>query len=391
MSGRCARRAAATCGSRRATRASKPRILFNYLSHPDDLAELRAGVRLTREIFAQTAFDPYRGREIQPGEDVQRRRDRRLRAREGRERLSPVVQLQDGRADDPMAVVDPRSARDRPRGLRVIDSSIMPSITTGNLNAPTIMLAEKLADHVRGKLLPPVAAANDWMWRLTRRRRSDSAVAMWAGRRTACCLVNHLLPASSGFSTAQPRAASRRHSLETSAQNFQMYFLCSSSAKMSVLLDHRVRAHAGWGTSGWIKIERDSGCSAVRSHPPAHLQARPAPADVHQRMWAARERGKNCAAMGSAIPRRAPAAVFVRAERQRSAIARRMARQASSGSSSKASPAGTWAAPRAPPRRNETRGRPQDAQFSHRAALPSDRGTPAPPPRPPHHLSASGR
>ena len=48
-----------------------PRILFNYLSHPDDLAEMRACVRLTREIFAQKAFDPYRGREIQPGNDVQ--------------------------------------------------------------------------------------------------------------------------------------------------------------------------------------------------------------------------------------------------------------------------------------------------------------------------------
>ena len=49
----------------------KPKILFNYLSHPDDLAEFRAGVRLTREVFAQKAFDPYRGREIQPGKDVQ--------------------------------------------------------------------------------------------------------------------------------------------------------------------------------------------------------------------------------------------------------------------------------------------------------------------------------
>lgn len=49
----------------------KPKILFNYLSHPDDLVEFRACVRLTREIFAQPAFDPYRGREIQPGPDVQ--------------------------------------------------------------------------------------------------------------------------------------------------------------------------------------------------------------------------------------------------------------------------------------------------------------------------------
>ena len=96
-SGRCARRAAATCGSPRADARDAPKILFNYLSHPDDLAELRACVRLTREIFAQKAFDPYRGREIQPGKDVATdEADRRLRAREGRERLSPVLQLQDG-------------------------------------------------------------------------------------------------------------------------------------------------------------------------------------------------------------------------------------------------------------------------------------------------------
>ena len=76
----------------------KPRILFNYLSHPDDWTEMRACVRLTREIFAQPAFDRYRGREIQPGADVQTRRaDRRLHPRQGRERLPSLVLLQDGR------------------------------------------------------------------------------------------------------------------------------------------------------------------------------------------------------------------------------------------------------------------------------------------------------
>ena len=77
----------------------KPRIRFNYLSHPDDMVEMRACVRLTREIFAQPAFDPYRGRHIQPGADVvTEERDRRLRPRQGRERLSPVLHLQDGLA-----------------------------------------------------------------------------------------------------------------------------------------------------------------------------------------------------------------------------------------------------------------------------------------------------
>ncbi|HEX3413347.1 MAG TPA: GMC oxidoreductase, partial [Stellaceae bacterium] len=62
-----------------------------------------------------------------------------------------------GRADDPRAVVDPACRVIGLEGLRVIDSSIMPTITTGNLNAPTIMIAEKGADHVRKRALPPAA------------------------------------------------------------------------------------------------------------------------------------------------------------------------------------------------------------------------------------------
>ena len=77
--------------------AEPPLIQFNYMSHPDDWIEMRACVRLTREIFAQAAFDPYRGREIQPGRELrQRRGDRRLRARARRERLSSLLHLQDG-------------------------------------------------------------------------------------------------------------------------------------------------------------------------------------------------------------------------------------------------------------------------------------------------------
>ena len=72
-----------------------------------------------------------------------------------------------GSRDDPMAVVDPEGRVIGVESLRVVDSSIMPSITTGNLNAPTIMLAEKAADHILGKpLLPPAAepwyVAPDW-------------------------------------------------------------------------------------------------------------------------------------------------------------------------------------------------------------------------------------
>jgi choline dehydrogenase len=135
----------------------KPRIRFNYLSHPEDLAEFRAGTRLVREVFAQKAFDPFRGREIQPGSDVvtDDEIDAFVRAKV-ESAYHPSCSCKMGRQDDPMAVVDPEGRVYGVEALRVVDSSIMPSITTGNLNAPTIMLAEKAADHILGKsLLPP--------------------------------------------------------------------------------------------------------------------------------------------------------------------------------------------------------------------------------------------
>ena len=138
----------------------KPKILFNYLSHPDDWAEMRACVRLTREIFAQAAFDPYRGREIQPGKDVvtDAAIDEFVRAKV-ESAYHPSCSCKMGAPGDPMAVVDPQTKVYGIEGLRVVDSSIMPSVTTGNLNAPTIMLAEKAADHIlgRGMLAPSTA------------------------------------------------------------------------------------------------------------------------------------------------------------------------------------------------------------------------------------------
>jgi choline dehydrogenase len=130
----------------------KPRILFNYMSHPDDWTEMRACVRLTREIFAQPAFNVYRGREIQPGADVQTDAQIDVFIRDKVESAyHPSCSCKMGRSDDPMAVVDPQAKVYGLEGLRVVDSSIMPSVTTGNLNAPTIMLAEKAADHILGK------------------------------------------------------------------------------------------------------------------------------------------------------------------------------------------------------------------------------------------------
>lgn len=137
----------------------RPKIRFNYMSHADDWTEMRACVRLTREIFAQPAFDRYRGREIQPGAEVQSddEIDAFIRARV-ESAFHPSCTCRMGRRDDPLAVVDAETRVIGIEGLRVVDSSIMPSITTGNLNAPTLMLAEKAADHILGRpLLPPAA------------------------------------------------------------------------------------------------------------------------------------------------------------------------------------------------------------------------------------------
>ena len=146
----------------------KPRILFNYMSHPDDWTEMRACVRLTREIVAQEAFAPYRGREIQPGAGVTDNPaiDAFVR-RHVESAYHPCGTCRMGDPTDAMAVVDPTTRAIGLEGLHVVDSSIMPLITTGNLNAPTIMLAEKAADHILGRaLLPPsdvpVYEAPDW-------------------------------------------------------------------------------------------------------------------------------------------------------------------------------------------------------------------------------------
>ena len=145
-----------------------PRICFNYMSRPEDWEEMRACVRLTREIFAQPAFDRYRGREIQPGEAVvtDEQIDDFIRAK-AESAFHPCGTCRMGSASDPRAVVDSAARVIGLDALRVVDSSIMPSITTGNLNAPTIMLAEKAADHIRGTpLLPrstaPYYAALQW-------------------------------------------------------------------------------------------------------------------------------------------------------------------------------------------------------------------------------------
>ncbi|HTI03636.1 MAG TPA: choline dehydrogenase [Acidisoma sp.] len=146
----------------------KPRVFFNYMSHPDDWVEMRASVRLTREIFAQSAFEPFRGREIQPGADcVTDEQIDAFIADKVESAYHPSCTCKMGDPSDPMAVVDPETRVIGIEGLRVVDSSIMPQVTTGNLNAPTIMIGEKASDHILGRpLLAPSNApfyqAGNW-------------------------------------------------------------------------------------------------------------------------------------------------------------------------------------------------------------------------------------
>ncbi|UWR25451.1 choline dehydrogenase [Sulfitobacter sp. S223] len=148
---------------RSADPADNPKILFNYMSHEQDWEEWRRCIRLTREIFAQDAFKPFVKHEIQPGADIQSDAEIDAFVREHAESAyHPCGTCKMGRVDDPDSVVDAKGRVIGVEGLRVADSSIFPRITNGNLNAPSIMVGEKIADYVLGK--EPLAASNDTPW-----------------------------------------------------------------------------------------------------------------------------------------------------------------------------------------------------------------------------------
>ncbi|SUB12197.1 choline dehydrogenase [Brucella intermedia] len=148
---------------RSANPREKPVIKFNYMSHEDDWADFRHCVRLTREIFGQAAFDPYRGAEIQPGAQVQSDDEIDKFIREHVESaFHPCGTCKMGAVDDPMAVVDAECKVIGVEGLRVADSSIFPRITNGNLNGPSIMVGEKASDHILGRT--PLARSNQEPW-----------------------------------------------------------------------------------------------------------------------------------------------------------------------------------------------------------------------------------
>ena len=137
-----------------------PAILFNYLQSPRDRADFRQSVALLREILAQRALDPYRGAELFPGPDVHSDGEIDAWVRRAVETCyHPVGTCRMGTATDRTAVVDDELRVHGVAGLRVVDASIMPSIVSGNTNAPTIMIAERAADLIRGRTpLPPVEA-----------------------------------------------------------------------------------------------------------------------------------------------------------------------------------------------------------------------------------------
>ncbi len=150
-----------------------PRIQFNYMSHPDDWDEFRRCIRLTREVFEQPAMQPFVKREIQPGMDLQSDAELDAFLKEHVESAyHPCGTCRMGRADDPLAVVDPECRVIGVAGLRVADSSIFPQVTNGNLNGPSIMTGEKAADHILGRVplaksnLQPVVSSN---WRQSQR------------------------------------------------------------------------------------------------------------------------------------------------------------------------------------------------------------------------------
>ena len=147
-----------------------PKIQFNYLQHQDDIEGFRACVRLTREIIEQSAFDEYRDGEIQPGKDVQSDEEIDAFVRQAVESAyHPSCSCKMG--EDEMAVVNSQTQVHGIEGLRVVDSSIFPTVPNGNLNAPTIMVAEKAADHILGVCVMASTAdvAMEKQWQSTQR------------------------------------------------------------------------------------------------------------------------------------------------------------------------------------------------------------------------------
>ena len=152
---------------------AKPTILFNYLESEQDRQDWRDCIRLTREVLSQPALDEYNAGEASPGLEVSSddQIDSWVRANV-ESAYHPSCSCKMGDLSDPMTVVDNQGKVNGIGGLRVIDSSIFPTIPNGNLNGPTIMLAEKMADIVLGNKPLKASEADVWIdsnWQKTQR------------------------------------------------------------------------------------------------------------------------------------------------------------------------------------------------------------------------------
>jgi choline dehydrogenase len=147
-------------GLKSADPMADPAIFANYLSAEEDRRAIREGVKMMREVAAQSALDPYRGAEYAPGAEVQTDAEIDAWVRRSAETIyHPVGTCRMGAAGDPMAVVDAECRVQGLAGLRVIDASVMPTLVGGNTNAPTIMIAEKISDAIRGRAYLPAEDA----------------------------------------------------------------------------------------------------------------------------------------------------------------------------------------------------------------------------------------
>lgn len=140
-----------------------PRILFNYMSTEKDWSDFRRCIRLTEEVFGQPAMAPYLGPRIAPAPEITSDEQLNDYIKDAVESAyHPCGTCKMGAADDASAVVDPQCRVIGVEALRVIDSSIFPRITNGNLNGPSIMVGEKGSDFVLGK--QPLPPANQVPW-----------------------------------------------------------------------------------------------------------------------------------------------------------------------------------------------------------------------------------
>jgi len=143
--------------------AEPPKILVNYLKDKRDIDLIRRGIHIVRELVSQPAFNELCGEELYPGSDIQTEQALNeciVEKTVSQWHLSGTARM--GSETDLGAVVDSKGKVHGIDGLRVVDASIMPVVTNGNTNSPTIMIAEKLSDAIMGIAPPPRIDSAVW-------------------------------------------------------------------------------------------------------------------------------------------------------------------------------------------------------------------------------------